>query len=196
LYLDVWAPANATSGSKLPVKFWIYGGADDAGSISDPLYNGCNLATDSVVVSAAYRVGALGFLSLESDDFAGNFAVQDLLLALKWVQQNIAAFGGDPVSISAICLLNQRNADSVIQEKVLLFGQSAGAVLTWILSSFPQSPTLISAAISESGAGRALTTKEQYQTFGQTYANALGCNVTDVRTALSSSCYQCHLHMS
>jgi carboxylesterase type B len=76
------------------VKFWVYGGGDEGGSRSDPLCNGCNLATDSIVVSIAYRLGALGFLSLESSGIAGNFAVQDLLLALQWVQDNVAAFGG------------------------------------------------------------------------------------------------------
>ena len=104
-------PAHATTGSKLPVKFWIYGGANDGGSISDPLYSGCNLATDSIVVSANYRLGALGFLSLESAGIAGNFAVQDLLLALQWVQDNIDAFGGDPVSSSPPCILTQAIVD-------------------------------------------------------------------------------------
>jgi carboxylesterase type B len=84
----------------LPVKVWVYGGGDDAGGISDPLYNGSNLATDSIVVSISYRVGALGFLALETAGITGNFGVQDILLGLEWVQQNIAAFGGDPVSIS------------------------------------------------------------------------------------------------
>lgn len=97
LYLDIWAPANATSGSKLPVKVWIYGGADDAGAISDPLYNGCNLATDAIVISISYRLGALGFLALETAGISGNFGVQDILLRLEWVQQSIGAFGRDPV---------------------------------------------------------------------------------------------------
>lgn len=104
LYLDIWTPADATAGSKLPVKFWVYGGGGEGGSISDPLYNGCNLATDSIVVSVAFRLGALGFLSLESAGIAGNFAVQDLLLALQWVQDNVAAFGSDPVSSYRPCL--------------------------------------------------------------------------------------------
>jgi para-nitrobenzyl esterase len=97
LFLNVWVPTNATADSKLPVEFWIYGGLDTAGSISDALYNGCNLATDAIVVSAAYRLGALGFFALESASIAGNMAVQDIDLALQWVQSNIASFGGDPV---------------------------------------------------------------------------------------------------
>jgi carboxylesterase type B len=98
LFINVWTPANATSTSNLPVKFWIYGGLDTAGGTSDPLYDGCNLATDAVVVSVAYRLGALGFLALESAGIQGNMAVQDVLTALQWVQDNIAGFGGNPVS--------------------------------------------------------------------------------------------------
>lgn len=78
---------------------WIYGGGNTAGSISDPTYNGCNLATDSIVVSINYRLGPLGFLALDSAGIGGNFGIQDQLLGLSWVQENIKAFGGDPVSL-------------------------------------------------------------------------------------------------
>jgi carboxylesterase type B len=100
LYLNVWTPLNATSTSKLPVKFFIYGGAQNAGGTIDPLYDGCNLAGmgDQVVVTANYRLGALGYLAAEEAGIQGNMAVQDLQLALKWVQDNIGVFGGDPVS--------------------------------------------------------------------------------------------------
>jgi carboxylesterase type B len=98
LYLNVWVPGNASVDSNLPVKFWIHGGFELAGSISDPLYDGCNLATDALVVSAAYRLGSLGFMALDSAGIGGNMGVQDLLQALQWVQANIAAFGGDPAS--------------------------------------------------------------------------------------------------
>lgn len=146
-------------------------------------------------MSAAYRVGALGFLSLESAGIVGNFAVQDLLLALEWVQHNIAAFGGDPVRASIVQPLTHRRADSYVQDQVLVFGQSAGAGLTWILSALPQSPKLMSAAISESGAGRILASKEQYQIFGQAYASSLGCNVTDVRLLFPPAVLNRHLQM-
>lgn len=99
LYIDVWAPANATRYSRLPVKVWIYGGSENAGGISDPLYDGCNIAQDNaLLVSINYRLGPLGFLALEGAGIKGNQAIQDLLLGLEWVQKNIAAFGGDPVS--------------------------------------------------------------------------------------------------
>jgi carboxylesterase type B len=183
LFLDIWVPANATAGSNLPVKFWIYGGADTGGSISDPLYDGCPLATDAVVVSAAYRLGPLGFLAVESAGISGNFGLQDLELALRWVKRHVAAFGGDPVS-SSLWHHEYFEANLCRQNKVVVFGQSAGAALTWILSSLPQAPTLMNAAIAESGSGRNLLTNAEYQGFGKEYAKILGCDVTDVSRLL------------
>ena len=99
LHLDIWVPLNATSASGLPVKVWIYGGGEESGGISNPLYDGCNLAEhNTLVVSINYRLGPLGFLALESAGIGGNFGIQDILLGLQWIQSNIAAFGGDPVS--------------------------------------------------------------------------------------------------
>ena len=106
LYINVWRPANTTSTSKLPVKVWFYGGSDTAGGISDAMYNGCELATDAVVVSANYRLGPFGWLSLLSANLTGNFGTQDQLLALQWVQENVADFGGDPVSPLLLVLLS------------------------------------------------------------------------------------------
>ncbi|KAJ5148703.1 hypothetical protein N7448_000281 [Penicillium atrosanguineum] len=158
LYLDIWAPSNATKDSKLPVKVWIYGGSQTEGSISDPLYDGCNTADGgSILVSVNYRLGPLGFMALESAGIYGNQGVQDLLLGLQWVQDNIAAFGGDP-------------------DKVLLFGQSAGAENAYIIASLPQAPSLINSVISESGGGRSLTTNATQQKVGASYANALQCS--------------------
>ena len=103
LFLNIWTPANATNAS-LPVKVWLHGGDDMTGSISDPLYNGCNTGTNAVIVSVAYRLGAFGFLALESAGISGNFAIQDVLLALRWVQENIHAFGGNKVSRLQMCM--------------------------------------------------------------------------------------------
>ena len=100
LYLDIWVPSNATATSGLPIQVWVYGGDDTAGGISDPLYSGCNIAKeDTILVSINYRLGPLGFLALPSAGIEGNFGIQDILLGLRWVQNNIAAFGGDPVRI-------------------------------------------------------------------------------------------------
>ena len=98
LFLDVWTPQNATADSKLPVRVWIYGGSNDAGGISDPFYDGCNVAASGVIiVSINYRLGPLGFLALQNASIQGNQAIQDQLLGLEWVQDNIEAFGGDSV---------------------------------------------------------------------------------------------------
>ena len=99
LYVNVWAPANANSNSNLPVKVWIYGGGQQGGGIQNPLFNGCSLAAhDTLLVSINYRLGPLGYLTIDDAGIGGNFAIQDLILGLEWVQSHIAAFGGDPVS--------------------------------------------------------------------------------------------------
>jgi para-nitrobenzyl esterase len=82
----------------LPVKIWLYGGGDMTGGISNAMYDGCNAAKDVVQVNINYRVGPLGFLALEKSKIEGNFGVQDMLLALRWIKANIESFGGDPVS--------------------------------------------------------------------------------------------------
>lgn len=71
-----------------------------AGGIANPTYSGCGSAVDSVVVSINYRVGPLGFLALEGLGLRGNMGIMDQLLGLWWVQDNVDAFGGDPVSFA------------------------------------------------------------------------------------------------
>jgi carboxylesterase type B len=98
LYLNVWAPSNATLNSFLPVKVWIYGGGGYIGTSADPLYNGCAIATNAILVSINYRLGPFGWLTLGSPlNFTGNYGVLDVLLALQWVQTNIGSFGGNNV---------------------------------------------------------------------------------------------------
>ncbi|NWI43982.1 CHLE Cholinesterase, partial [Picathartes gymnocephalus] len=137
LYLNVWIPSpkpkNAT------VMVWIYGGGFESGSTSLPVYDGKFLARVErvVVVSMNYRTGALGFLSLPGNQKApGNAGLFDQRLALQWVQDNIAAFGGNPKSVT-------------------LFGESAGsASVTYHLLS-PKSHPLFARAILQSGAANA-----------------------------------------
>ena len=113
LYLNVWTPAKSPK-EKLPVLVWIYGGGFSFGSTSDPVHKGEHLARKGVVlVSIAYRVGQLGFLahpelSAENPNgVSGNYGILDQIAGLKWVQNNIEAFGGD-------------------SGKVTIFGESAG----------------------------------------------------------------------
>ncbi|EFW99378.1 carboxylesterase type b [Grosmannia clavigera kw1407] len=161
LFLDVYAPANATDSSKLPVKVWIYGGSNEGGSISQPTYTGCLAAVDSLMVSINYRVGPLGFLALPEANLTGNYGTLDQLTALRWVQDNIAAFGGDPA-------------------RVMVFGQSAGALDTFVLSTLPQATTLMSAAAMESGGGRNIPNISEVVDWNRKFAAAVGCTPSDV----------------
>jgi para-nitrobenzyl esterase len=138
LYLNVWTPAKS-SGEKLPVMVWIYGGGFALGATSVPVYSGEQLANLGViVVSIAYRVGPLGFMAHPeltaeaSNKVSGNYGLLDQIEGLKWVQKNISAFGGDPL-------------------KVIIFGESAGAESVSMLSASPLARGLFRGAISESG---------------------------------------------
>ncbi|KAK8103254.1 hypothetical protein PG984_016400 [Apiospora sp. TS-2023a] len=157
LLVNIWAPASATPNSKLPVKVWLYGGSNMAGGISNPTYDGCHTAADSIVVSVNYRAGPLGFLALKGLGLGGNFGSMDQMLALQWVQDNIPAFGGDPT-------------------KVLLFGQSAGAVDTYALASRDEAPQVMRAAAMQSGGGRDLPTIDQVQKWQTRFADGLNCS--------------------
>ena len=114
LYLNVFVPAGQawSRNKQLPVMVWLHGGAFQMGGARRPEYDGRRLAErGTVVVTLNYRLGALGFLVSSSDGLFGNFGLMDQRAALQWVQDNIASFGGDP-------------------NNVLLFGESAGAVMT------------------------------------------------------------------
>ncbi|WP_263972039.1 carboxylesterase family protein, partial [Streptomyces resistomycificus] len=106
LYLNVWTPTTTAEDAVRPVIVWVYGGGYDAGSAAPPYSDGAALArqTGAVVVTANYRLGALGFLHLADlgSQWAGstNLALQDKMTALRWVRENIASFGGDPGNIT------------------------------------------------------------------------------------------------
>ncbi|KAH8881809.1 alpha/beta-hydrolase [Thozetella sp. PMI_491] len=161
LFIDIWAPANATMDSKLPVKVWLYGGGNTAGGVSFPLYDGCNSDTAAVHVSFNYRLGALGFLVAESAGLLGNYGLQDQILALRWVQENIEAFGGD-------------------KDKVVLFGQSAGGVDAHILATLDEAPSLMKSAIMESGAGQSVQNLSSVAAFSAKFSALLPCGADDV----------------
>lgn len=173
------------------MKVWIHGGGQQGGGIRDPQFDGCNLAAhDTLLVSISYRLGPLGYLTLDSAGIGGNFGTQDLILGLEWVQSNIESFGGDPVSISHLVpkffFFFLRTMLTITQQKkVLLFGESAGATNVFILSTLPKATSLFNAAIWESGAGPQLATPAVANTLGTTYANKLNCTGTDVSTPLS-----------
>ena len=139
LYLNVWTPATS-AGARLPVMVWIFGGGFQAGATSEPRQDGENLAKKGVVVvSLSYRLGIFGFfshpeLTKESPHKAsGNYGLLDQAAGLRWVHDNIAAFGG--------------NADNVT-----IFGESAGSMSVSAQMASPVSKGLFKQAIGESGA--------------------------------------------
>jgi para-nitrobenzyl esterase len=138
LNLNVWAPAKAKRGS-LPVMVWIYGGSFASGGTSESRQDGQFLAHRNVViVSMNYRLGIFGFfvhpeLAAESPNHAsGNYGLLDQLAALKWVNANISAFGGDPSNVT-------------------IFGESAGSSSVSALMASPLARGIFSKAIGESG---------------------------------------------
>jgi para-nitrobenzyl esterase len=140
LYLNVWTPQQSSKGG-LPVLVYVYGGGFSSGSGDCPIYDGDALArTGMVVVTFNYRVGPFGFLAhpeltAESGHNAsGNYGLMDQIAALKWVKDNIRAFGGDPA-------------------RVAVAGQSAGAMSVQDLIASPQAKGLFHAAIADSGIG-------------------------------------------
>jgi para-nitrobenzyl esterase len=140
LYLNVWTPAKRTT-KGLPVLVYFFGGGFVAGDASEPRYDGANMAKKGiVVVTVNYRLGIFGFfshpeLSKEvSYKASGNYGLLDQHAGLKWVQKNIAAFGGDP-------------------KRVTIAGESAGSIAVSAQMSSPLSKNMIAGAIGESGAG-------------------------------------------
>lgn len=142
LFLNIWKPANAQKGAKLPVMVWIHGGAFVFGSGSTPDVEGSNFAKKGVILlTFNYRLGRMGFfahpaLSAEfPNEPKGNYGYMDQIAALQWVQKNIAEFGGDPKNIT-------------------IFGESAGGVSVHSLLTIPSAKGLFQKAIIESGGGR------------------------------------------
>jgi para-nitrobenzyl esterase len=139
LYLNIWAPAHVSR--PLPVMVWIPGGAFISGSGSVPVYDGRHLAAQGIiVVTINYRLGVLGFftdpaLVAEAQRLhepPANWGLQDMIAALRWVQRNIGAFGGNPRAVT-------------------IAGQSAGAIAVQELITSPLATGLFARAIAESG---------------------------------------------
>ena len=135
LFLNIWAPADAHNA---PVFVWIHGGSLATGAGSEPMYDGTELARHGIiVVSINYRLGALGYLahpalSAETrEGVSGNYGLLDQIEALRWIQRNIGAFGGDP-------------------GKVTIAGESAGGLSVMYLMATPYARGLFHRAIAQS----------------------------------------------
>ncbi len=138
LYLNIWTP-SVQPGAHLPVMVWLHGGSNRVGSGAESGYDGSKLATRGViVVTINYRLGVMGFFSHPEltagspHHSSGNYGLLDQIAALKWVQQNIAAFGGDGTNVT-------------------LFGESAGSIDATTLMTSPLTYGLFRRVIAESG---------------------------------------------
>ncbi|MCY3921166.1 MAG: carboxylesterase family protein [Chloroflexi bacterium] len=159
LYLNVWTPG--LDDARRPVMVWIHGGGLFSGSGSSPAYDGAPLASrgDVVVVTINYRLGALGYLPdpvlADGDEAEGNFGFHDMLAALRWVQNEIAAFGGEPSNVT-------------------IFGESAGGIAVGILLASPLAEGLFHHAIIQSGAADRLHSRESVDEMLPFYYRELG----------------------
>ncbi|MDR6971314.1 carboxylesterase/lipase family protein [Leifsonia shinshuensis] len=166
LFLNVVRPsADPPPGRPRPVMVWLHGGAYALGSSSQLVYHGDELVTsgDVVVVTLNYRLGALGFLDLGAAGVPGaesNVALRDVLLALRWVRDNIAAFGGDPA-------------------RVTVFGQSAGAGLVTALLASPLAHGLFHRAIAQSPPAGSMYGPERSEVVARAFLERLGVRPDD-----------------
>lgn len=169
LSLAIWTPANATSGSKLPVVLYWTGGGDVTGGVDIPTQlpaNWIHRSQSHIVVTINYRVNIFSYPNARGLNGSTNFALQDQRMAVEWVAENIAAFGGDLDSIT-------------------LWGQSAGAsAADMYLFAWPDDP-VVRATVSSSGVavGRSLN-QDQAGTNFTFVAQALGCDFEDPKLEL------------
>ncbi|WP_370455732.1 MULTISPECIES: carboxylesterase/lipase family protein [unclassified Imperialibacter] len=171
LYLNIWTGAKSSK-EKLPVLVWIYGGGFQSGGSGVPIYDGEATARKGIVfVSINYRVGVFGFLAhpeltAESPNKAsGNYGLLDQVAALKWVNENIAAFGGDPSNVT-------------------IAGQSAGSMSVNCMVATPLAKGLFNRAIPESGAnfGRNQPSLQQAEEAGVKLAETMSAgSLADLR---------------
>jgi len=171
LVLNVWKPAKAAAGKKLPVMVWIYGGGFVNGGSSPPTYSGAELARQGImVVSFNYRVGRFGTFAHpaltranEDGGLLGNYGYMDQLAALKWVQRNIAAFGGDPNDVTIV-------------------GESAGGMSVHMLVTSPMAKGLFTKAVVMSGGdgnGMGADGLAQAERIGLAFAGKMGIAADD-----------------
>ena len=179
LYLNVWSP-KIDEGARLPVMVFIHGGGFTSGGAACPIYDGTEMAKKGLVlVTINYRVGIFGFLAhpelTEEAGTSGNYALLDMIAALKWVRDNIESFGGDPGNVT-------------------ISGQSAGSFAVNNLYVSPLAKGLFHRAIAHSGAGilanplRSASNLAEAEKQGVAYADKLKANsIKDLREISSQN---------
>jgi para-nitrobenzyl esterase len=167
LYLNIWTPG--LDNAKRPVMVWIHGGAFVGGSGSDTMYDNDKLQKrgNIVLVSINYRLGMLGFLRLKDVTggkipATGNEGLLDQVQALKWIKDNITAFGGD-------------------EKNITVFGESAGSMSIACLMVMPKAKGLFHKAIMESGVGSVAVPKEEANRCGEGFLKVLGLKQDDIK---------------
>jgi len=174
LYLNIWTSDLFKTQNKTVMVFF-HGGSYGWGGTADPLYDGKKLVTahpDIVLVTAGYRTGIMGFTDLSEvpggEDFpdAQNLGILDQIEALRWVHENINAFGGDP-------------------DNVTIFGESAGGGSVSILPLIPEAKGLFKRVIAESGSVALTSSKDECRLFTKKLLHESGCNTMDELMALS-----------
>jgi para-nitrobenzyl esterase len=163
LYLDVYRPTGAAAGANLPVTIYIHGGGNFSGSTD--IYDGSRMAAEgkTVVVALAYRLGAFGYLALpdltaeDPADGSGDYGLLDQIQALKWVRDNIAAFGGNP-------------------KDVTLTGQSSGGTNVCSLLATSAAHGLYDRVVIQSGVCQVNPALASAETSGVAFARQLGCS--------------------
>ena len=174
LFLNIWAPTNATEESKLAVIVYIHGGGYTGGCGHEKHFDGPVWPTkDVIAVTMNYRLGPMGFLCLpqlfEEAGHVGNYGLFDQICALKWVKDNISAFGGDP-------------------SRVVIMGQSAGAMSVQQLCTSPITDGLFCGAIMSSGCGMSnmlMASPEKVYPFWQEVMSRLGCKTLEEMRSVS-----------
>ncbi len=166
LFLNIWT--SGLDGARRPVMVWIHGGAFTIGSGSDPMYDNPGLATrgDIVLVTINYRLGMLGFLNLKEVTggkipATGNEGLLDQVAALKWVKDNITAFGGDPANVT-------------------VFGESAGSMSIACLMAMPAAKGYFHKGILESGVGSTAGPLDDAVDTAEKFLKHVGINGNDV----------------
>jgi para-nitrobenzyl esterase len=168
LFLNIWAPANANPGARCPVLFWIHGGAFLQSSGAQARFDGSHLARrGAVVVTINYRLGPLGLFAhpaltaeAASDAPLGNYCLLDMMEALRWVQRNIGAFGGDNTNVT-------------------ISGSSAGATSCLFLMGIPGASGLFHKAIIQSSGGmKGILDLPQAEKAGERLAQRLNVDVS------------------
>lgn len=183
LYLNIWTPAKAgASSAKLPVLVYYFGGGFQAGDGSEPRYDGESMATKGIVtVTVSYRLGIFGFLAhpeltkASPNHASGNYALMDQSAALRWVAENIGAFGGDP-------------------KKITIAGESAGSYAVSAQMASPLSRNLIAGAIGESGSLLGLTPPTplaEAEAIGEKFTSSLGAKtLADLKKLTTQQIYE------